>query len=320
MLTPVDIGDAPSSPPPAAPDAAARNEQEAHETITRLDELISEPPKQRAPVPPSALEATLEQGPVTAVAALPPAPTVIAPLPPISVAATALPEAAVPTQQTAEAAPSTPSALPAGQLAAATATAATAATAGPSRGSTSEDLGLDQAVHDIVLRSPSSVPRVAGSTSLAATIEILGSASTIDDLHALLQSECVKALSGAQASGVDRCVRYVAGLAREEERVLCGWPVLSINEWGVQQVRTLVLTSHAVYRVAFSQSKGNIDHYTRTSLGNCKLIERGRCAFKLHLTEPDGRENPITYFWCALPRGLADAASHLLCLSVLPRS
>ena len=75
--------------------------------------------------------------------------------------------------------------------------------------------------------------------------------------------------------------------------------MLSINEWGTQQLRTIVLTSHAVYRVAFSGKKGSIDHYSRTSLGSVKLIERGRHAFKVQLTEPDGRENPFTYFWSA---------------------
>ena len=60
-----------------------------------------------------------------------------------------------------------------------------------------------------------------------------------------------------------------------------------------------MLTSHALYRVAFSTTKGAIDHYSRTSLGSCQLIERGRYAFKLRLTEPDGRENPFSYFWYA---------------------
>ena len=64
-------------------------------------------------------------------------------------------------------------------------------------------------------------------------------------------------------------------------------------------MRTLVLTSMALYRIAFSSERGAIDHYSRTSLGSCKLVERGRYAFKLHLTEPDGRENPFTYFWSA---------------------
>ena len=44
---------------------------------------------------------------------------------------------------------------------------------------------------------------------------------------------------GAHADAVARCCSYVGGLARPEEKVLCGWPVLSINEWGSQQVRLL---------------------------------------------------------------------------------
>ena len=101
----------------------------------------------------------------------------------------------------------------------------------------------------------------------------------------------MRAVSGAHYEAVARCVQYVRGLAREEERVLSGWPVLSINEWGQQQVRTLVLTSHALYRIAFAIDRGAIDHYSRTSLGACRTIERGRYAFKLLLTEPDGRES-----------------------------
>ena len=154
-------------------------------------------------------------------------------------------------------------------------------------------------VHDVVLATSNPVPRSAGSTSLASTVEIINTVSTVHDLQVLLQSACIREMSGAHVHSVDRCVQYVSGLARDNERVFCGWPVLSINEWGTQQVRTIVLTSHAVYRVAFSDKKGSIDHYSRTSLGSCRLIERGRHAFKLHLTEPDGRENPFTYFWSA---------------------
>lgn len=141
--------------------------------------------------------------------------------------------------------------------------------------------------------------RGAGAASLASTVEVISAARSLDELETLLQSECVRAVSGAHYEAVARCVQYVRGLAREEERVLSGWPVLSINEWGQQQVRTLVLTSHALYRIAFAIDRGAIDHYSRTSLGACRTIERGRYAFKLLLTEPDGRENPFTYFWSA---------------------
>ena len=169
-------------------------------------------------------------------------------------------------------------------------------------------------VHDVVLgtapasgpgggsssgQSTLSVPRDMGAASLASTVEVIGATRSIDELEALLQSDCVRSVSGAHSEAVSRCVQYVRGLAREGERVLCGWPVLSINEWGHQQVRTLVLTSHALYRIAFAIDRGAIDHYSRTSLGSCRLIERGRYAFKLLLTEPDGRENPFTYFWSA---------------------
>ena len=100
-------------------------------------------------------------------------------------------------------------------------------------------------------------------------------------------------MGGAHAHAVGRCVTYVQGLAKREEAVLCGWPVLSINEWGTQQLRTLVLTSHALYRLAFTE-KGSIDHYSRTSLGNLKRIERGRYAFKVRLTR--SRTYLLTYF------------------------
>jgi len=96
---------------------------------------------------------------------------------------------------------------------------------------------------------------------------------------------------------VRRSVQYVAGLARKEEATLCGWPVISCNEWGMQQERVLVLTSQCLYRVAYHAQNGSIDHYSRMSLGAIKRIERGRQAFRLCVTEPDGRENPLTYWW-----------------------
>lgn len=58
--------------------------------------------------------------------------------------------------------------------------------------------------------------------------------------------------------------------------------------------------------MAFHPTKGSVDHYTRTSLGNLKKIDRGRFAFKVHLTEPDGRDNPFTYFWSAYVKKAAE--------------
>jgi len=63
------------------------------------------------------------------------------------------------------------------------------------------------------------------------------------------------------------------------------------------QDRLLVITSQAMYRVAFKPSKGCVSHYSRTSLGNIKRVERGRLAFKVISAEADGRENPFAYMW-----------------------
>ena len=223
--------------------------------------LLAGPPSAPPPFPPPSLPEP--QPPED----LPPVPTAPAPVSP---------------PQPPQAASSIPSAPPRSAAEAVRATAAPAA------------------IEDVVLRSPGDKGRAAGSTSLAAILDTLEKAGSIEDLHSLLQQDCVREIAvGAYAEAVARCCSYVSGLARPEEKVLCGWPVLSINEWGSQQPRTLVLSSHALYRVAFSHQKGAIDHYSRTSLGSLQAIERGRYAFKLLLTEPDGRENPISYFWSA---------------------
>ena len=53
--------------------------------------------------------------------------------------------------------------------------------------------------------------------------------------------------------------------------------------------RVLVLTSQSLYRVAFLAQNGSVNHYSRTSLLAIKRIERGRQAFRLCVSEPDGR-------------------------------
>jgi len=232
------------------------------------EEVLGEPPPIEPPIAPSEPVAPAPSEPVPP-APLPPAPTAPPPLPPSGAGD-------VPSVQDAVRGAAT-NLVPEGT-----------------------DDERQAAVEDVVLRSPGDQGRAPGSTSLAATLEIIEHSGSIADLQSLLQQDCVRDIAvGAHAESVARCCSYVTGLARPEEKVLCGWPVLSINEWGSQQVRTLVLSSHALYRVAFSHQKGAIDHYSRTSLGSLQAIERGRYAFKLLLTEPDGRENPISYFWSA---------------------
>ena len=38
---------------------------------------------------------------------------------------------------------------------------------------------------------------------------------------------------------VERSVRYADGLVKRGERIILGWPVLSVNEWGIGQSRVL---------------------------------------------------------------------------------
>ena len=107
-----------------------------------------------------------------------------------------------------------------------------------------EEVLLEPA-EDVVLsrRAPPAAP---SGLSLVALVDVIGTATSIDDLKELLGNSCVRDSAGRHAAAVRRCLQYCEGLAKPEERVLAGWPVLSINEWGTQQLRTLVLSSHAL--------------------------------------------------------------------------
>jgi len=135
------------------------------------------------------------------------------------------------------------------------------------------------------------------AAQLRGVVEQIGRANQLTQLASLLQTEGLHARGGEHGVAVRRCLQYVSGLIKEGETVLAAWPVISCNEWAMQQERVLVLTSHALYRLAFKGSSQAIDHFSRCSLGNIKRIERGRRGFRVCLTEPDGRENPLIYFW-----------------------
>ena len=46
------------------------------------------------------------------------------------------------------------------------------------------------------------------------------------------------------------------GILKGNETVLLAWPVVSVNEWGSQQRRVLVLSSQALYRLQFRDDRG----------------------------------------------------------------
>ena len=54
-------------------------------------------------------------------------------------------------------------------------------------------------------------------------------------MKGLLESPAVCRAFGEHADAIRRSTQYVAGVLRKEEILLCGWPVISCNEWGMQQ-------------------------------------------------------------------------------------
>ena len=146
-------------------------------------------------------------------------------------------------------------------------------------------------VQTVDIGTPAGSLAGAGATGWAALnpiVEAVEKSGSIGDLEVLLKHEVVAAMAGEQAESVRRSVQYAEGVIRQGETLLTGWPVLAVNEWGVQQERVLLLTSQGLYRIAYQSDKGRVHHYTRTSLGALKRLEFGRCAFKIVTTEPDG--------------------------------
>ena len=122
----------------------------------------------------------------------------------------------------------------------------------------------------------------------------------------LMRSARPEAVSRALAH-VTSLIAAEGGEAVADEECLCGWPVRSINEWGVHQDRILVLTTHALWRVNWAQEWNKVESHSRTSL---KLVvgmrRRGAHAqstgMVLQLAERDGRANPLSDLWRASSR------------------
>jgi hypothetical protein len=85
-----------------------------------------------------------------------------------------------------------------------------------------------------------------------------------------------------------------------------GWPVTSLNEYGIEQERIFLVTNSAIYRVKYDYKKASITRFKRISFD--KLVQvyhgplvigyasPGRCAFKIVLSEQDGRSNWPEYW------------------------
>lgn len=161
----------------------------------------------------------------------------------------------------------------------------------------SEEAGAPSHV-DISLDPESRLTEAPGITAASTASVAMSQARSFPDLCSALRVPELQALVACEdATAVQRCESYVQGLVQGDEQVLLGWPVYSVNEWGTQQRRVLVLSTQGLYRLQFREERGAIDHCTSVSLGSISRIERGQQGYKLILTQPDGRENPFSYLY-----------------------
>jgi hypothetical protein len=157
-----------------------------------------------------------------------------------------------------------------------------------------------QEAHTYLSLSASAAAVATGETDVA--VQAMEEARDFDDLAtAVLAAEPLLQLQRVEY-GADACKAHVERLLQEGERLLLLWPVVSVNEWGTQQRRVLALSSKALYRLHYRLDQRKVDHHSSVSLGDMRCIERGRLGYKVHLTVPDGRENPLSWaFSAAVP-------------------
>ena len=154
--------------------------------------------------------------------------------------------------------------------------------------------------HTYLSLSASAATVATGETDVA--VQGIEEARGFDELAATLRAaEPLLQLQRVEY-GADACKAHVQRLLQEGEQLLLLWPVISVNEWGTQQRRVLALTSKALYRLHYRLDQRKVDHHSSVSLGDLRCIERGRLGYKVHLTVPDGRENPLSWaFSAAVP-------------------
>ena len=140
-------------------------------------------------------------------------------------------------------------------------------------------------------------------------------------LRSLLTGSTSRLLSSARPAAVAKSIEFIAQKVSSEMDTpccaadgmpLCGWPVRSINEWGVSQDRVLVLTPRALWRVDYDEAWGKVDHHSRVGLEaivNVRPKEGGPSSrgvggnhahppasgggFVISLSQRDGRKNPL---------------------------
>lgn len=69
-----------------------------------------------------------------------------------------------------------------------------------------------------------------------------------------------------------QCQREVL---QSDERFVCGWVILSINQFDHEQERVLILSDKAIVRVKYIFTKSKVEHFNRTELQDVSRIEMG---------------------------------------------
>jgi len=118
-------------------------------------------------------------------------------------------------------------------------------------------------------------------------------AASCEELLTILCLEAVKCTIVERASLVSLCMESVEAQAAQGELVLQGWPVVSINEWGVRQERVLVLSTLAVYRLdsRYFVGESKVEQRSRVHLSAISYIEQNAGQMKFYLNIQDGNKS-----------------------------
>eukprot|EP00002_Diphylleia_rotans_P035818 TRINITY_DN7851_c0_g1_i2.p1 TRINITY_DN7851_c0_g1~~TRINITY_DN7851_c0_g1_i2.p1 ORF type:complete len:253 (+),score=33.61 TRINITY_DN7851_c0_g1_i2:103-759(+) len=79
--------------------------------------------------------------------------------------------------------------------------------------------------------------------------------------------------SEIQESAIRRCMAYCQ---RENEVWIKGWICVSVNEWGSEQERIILLNNCSYYRIKYDYDTSRILHFRRTPFVDIIRIEHGQ--------------------------------------------
>eukprot|EP00936_MAST-01D_sp_MAST-1D-sp1_P000412 g412.t1 len=176
-------------------------------------------------------------------------------------------------------------------VAPATSAAATAAAQAPRDGS--------HATSSAATGITTSSTRDAEATSTQPVVEEDPLGPLVTELRALDVWSFDSSDCAAQKEALRRCTQYVEGMCRLEESVIKAWHVYSINEWGKQQARVLVLCTRSYFRMQFDVNTGRIAQpITRMSMSDLTFIDSEDSAagpaLIVHSRIVDGRSGPFS--------------------------